>query len=153
MLPKCQKHWLSLSPSLSSVFPVWYILAESWRRNVKLNPTAYCPNSPCCDSNNEQQFRKCITCRRSYRQLDNICTNGTKNSARCIYTENIKSESSNKLKPIEALISSLQALQKTFFIVNFIIRLLSYLCHPPSGSTGTQEEKAPQRLFTSKRHM
>lgn len=49
-----------------------------------------------------------------------------------------------------ALISSLQALRQTFFIVNFIIRLLSYSCHPPSGSTGAQEEKPPWRLLRAK---
>lgn len=48
------------------------------------------PNCPRCDSNNEQQFRKSITRRRSYRQLDKNHPKGTKNSRR-IYTVAIKS--------------------------------------------------------------
>lgn len=77
-------------------------------------------------------------------------TNG--NILHSVYPTSIKSVH-KKLKSTKArtaLISSLQAPQQTFFIVNFIIRLLSYSCHPPSGSTGTQEEKTPWRLLRAK---
>lgn len=69
----------------------------------------------------------------------------------CVYRTRKKSvhKKLKWTKASTALISSLQALQKTFFIVNFIIRLLSYSCHPPSGGTGTQE-KTPQRLLRGK---
>lgn len=69
-----------------------------------------------------------------------------------VYTTSIKSvhKKPKWTKARTALISSLQALRQTFFIVNFIIRLLSYSCHPPSGSTGAQEEKTPRRLLRAK---
>lgn len=69
-----------------------------------------------------------------------------------VYTTSTKSadEKLKSTKARTALISSLQALQQTFFRVNFIIRLLSYSCHPPSGSSGTQEEPTPRRLLRAK---
>lgn len=76
----------------------------------------------------------------------------TQPAKRRVYRTSKKSvhEKLKGTKPSAALISSLQARQKTFFIVNFIIRLLSYSCRPPSGGTGTQEEKTPQRLSRGK---